>query len=128
MATTLAERMNHFSGSPSSALFARVAELRRLGKDIVSLNVGEPDFDTPGYIKAAGMKAIAENFTRYTPEGGIPELRQAIAGKLKEENGIEYAPDEITVSVGAKQAVFGAITAIAGPGDEVLLPIPCWVS
>lgn len=128
MATTLAERMNRFSGSASSALFARVAELRRQGRDIISLNVGEPDFGTPDYIKAAGMKAIAENFTRYTPADGIPELRRAIARKLKEDNGIEYAPDEITVSVGAKQAVSSAMMVIAGPGDEVLLPIPCWVS
>ena len=128
MSTALAERMNRFSGSPSSALFARVAELKRQGKDIISLNVGEPDFDTPDYIKAAGMKAIAENFTRYTPASGIPELRRAIAKKLKEDNGIEYSPDEITVSVGAKQAISSALMVIAEPGDEVLLPIPCWVS
>ena len=128
MAATLAERMNRFSGSPSSALFARVAELKRLGKDIISLNVGEPDFDTPGHIKAAGTRAIAENFTRYTPANGIPELREAVAAKLKADNGIEYAPDEIAVSVGAKQAISSALMVIAGPGDEVLLPIPCWVS
>ena len=128
MAATLAERMNHFSGSPSSALFARVAELKRQGKDIISLNVGEPDFGTPEHIKAAGMEAIAENFTKYTPDNGILELRQAVAKKLREDNGIEYAPDEITISVGAKQAVSGAVMVIAGPGDEVLLPIPCWVS
>ena len=128
MPVTLAERMNRLSGSPTSALFARVAELKRRGRDIISLNVGEPDFGTPDYIKVAGMKAIAENFTKYTPEGGIPELREAIAKKLKEDNGVEYAPDEITVSVGAKQAISSALMVIAGPGDEVLLPIPCWVS
>ena len=128
MAATLAERMNHFSASPSSALFARVAELRRRGKDIISLNVGEPDFNTPEHIKAAGVAAIAENFTRYTPDGGIPELREAIAKKLGTENGIEYAPGEIAVSVGAKQAVASALMVVAGPGDEVLVPVPCWVS
>lgn len=128
MAATLAERMSRFSGSPSSALFARVAELKRQGRDIISLNVGEPDFATPEYIKAAGRKAIADNFTRYTPENGFPELRQAIAKKLREDNGIEYALDELTVSVGAKQAIFSALMVIAGPGDEVLLPVPCWVS
>ena len=128
MAAVLAERMNHFSGSSSSALVARVAELKRQGRDIISLNIGEPDFGTPDYIKAAGIKAISENFTRYTPANGIPELRQAIAKKLREDNGIAYAPDEITVSVGAKQAIASALMVIAGPGDEVLLPIPCWVS
>lgn len=128
MAATLADRMNRFSGSASSVLFARVAELRRQGRDVISLNVGEPDFDTPDHIKEAGVKAIAENFTKYTPEGGIPELRQAIAKKLREDNGIEYAPHEVAASVGAKQAVSSAMLVIAGPGDEVLLPIPCWVS
>mgnify|MGYP002793942755 CR=1 FL=1 len=88
MATTLAERMNKFSGSPTSALIAKVAELKRQGKDIISLNVGEPDFGTPDYIKVAGMKAIADNFTKYTPGNGILELRQEIVKKLREDNGV----------------------------------------
>lgn len=128
MATTLAERMNHFSGSPTSALIAKVAELKREGKDIISLNVGEPDFGTPDYIKVAGMKAIADNFTKYTPGNGILELRQAIIKKLKEDNGLDYTVNEVTTAVGAKQAIASAMMVIAGPGDEVLLPIPCWVS
>lgn len=128
MATTLAERMSNFSGSPTSALIAKVAELKRQGKDIISLNVGEPDFGTPDYIRIAGMKAIADNFTRYTPGNGILELRQEIIKKLKNENGIEYALNEVTTSVGAKQAIASSMMVIAGPGDEVLLPIPCWVS
>lgn len=128
MATTLAERMNHFSGSPTSALIAKVAELKRQGKDIISLNVGEPDFGTPDYIKVAGMKAIADNFTKYTPGNGILELRQAIVKKLKEDNGLDYAVNEVTTAVGAKQAIASTMMVIAGPGDEVLLPIPCWVS
>lgn len=128
MATTLAERMNHFSGSPTSALIAKVAELKREGKDIISLNVGEPDFGTPDYIKVAGMKAIADNFTKYTPGNGILELRQAIVKKLKEDNGLDYTVNEVTTAVGAKQAIASAMMVIAGPGDEVLLPIPCWVS
>lgn len=128
MATTLSERMSHFSGSPTSALIAKVAELKRQGKDIISLNVGEPDFGTPDYIKVAGMKAIAENFTKYTPGNGILELRQEIVKKLKQDNGIEYALNEITTAVGAKQAIASSMMVIAGPGDEVLLPIPCWVS
>lgn len=128
MATTLAERMSNFSGSPTSALIAKVAELKRQGKDIISLNVGEPDFGTPDYIRIAGMKAIADNFTKYTPGNGILELRQEIIKKLKNENGIEYALNEVTTSVGAKQAIASSMMVIAGPGDEVLLPIPCWVS
>lgn len=128
MATTLAERMSKFSGSPTSALIAKVAELKQQGKDIISLNVGEPDFGTPDYIKVAGMKAIADNFTKYTPGNGILELRQGIVKKLKEDNGIEYALNEVTTSVGAKQAIASTMMVIAGPGDEVLLPIPCWVS
>ena len=128
MATTLAERMNKFSGSPTSALIAKVAELKRQGKDIISLNVGEPDFGTPDYIKVAGMKAIADNFTKYTPGNGILELRQEIVKKLREDNGVEYALNEVTTAVGAKQAIASAMMVLAGPGDEVLLPIPCWVS
>ena len=128
MAITLAERMNHFSGSPTSALIAKVAELKREGKNIISLNVGEPDFGTPDYIKVAGMKAIADNFTKYTPGNGILELRQAIVKKLKEDNGLDYTVNEVTTAVGAKQAIASAMMVIAGPGDEVLLPIPCWVS
>lgn len=128
MATTLAERMKTLSGSPTSALIAKVAELKRQGKDIISFNVGEPDFGTPDYIKVAGIKAIAENFTKYTPGNGILELRREIVKKLKEDNNIEYTTDEITTAVGAKQAVSSTMMVIAGPGDEVLLPIPCWVS
>lgn len=100
MATKLAERMSKFSGSPTSALIAKVAELKREGKDVISLNVGEPDFGTPDYIKVAGMKAIADNFTKYTPGNGILELRQEIVKKLKEDNGIEYGLNEITTAVG----------------------------
>ena len=128
MAKTPAERMNHFSGSPTSALIATVAELKRQGKNIISLNVGEPDFGTPDYIKVAGIKAIAENFTKYTPGNGILELRQEIIKKLREDNGVKYTLNEVTTAVGAKQAIASSLMVIAGPGDEVLLPVPCWVS
>ena len=124
----LAERMYNFSGSPTSALIAKVAELRAAGKNIVSLNVGEPDFGTPDYIKTAAIKAIVDNFTKYTPGNGIIDLRRLIVKKLKEDNNLEYTTDEICTTVGAKQAIFNAVMCIAGPGDEVLLPIPCWVS
>ena len=124
----LAKRMSNFSGSPTSALIARVAELRAEGKNIISLNVGEPDFGTPDYIKVAGIKAIVDNFTKYTAGTGIIDLRKAISAKLKADNGVEYETNEICVTVGAKQAIFNAVMAIAGEGDEVILPIPCWVS
>lgn len=124
----LAERMSKFSGSPTSALIARVAELRNEGKDIISLNVGEPDYGTPDNIKLAGIKAIVDNFTKYTPGNGILELRRAISEKLLADNGLTYGLDEISTAVGAKQAIFSAVMALCGEGDEVLLPIPCWVS
>ena len=123
-----ASRMQNFSLPPTAAMLAKVTELRQQGKDIISLNIGEPDFDTPAFIRKAAAEAMDTGFTRYTTESGFPELRQAIAKKLKEENGINYALNEITTTVGAKQALFAAMMVIAQPGDEVLLPIPCWVS
>ena len=120
--------MNHFFLSPTAAMMTKVAELRLQGKDIISLNVGEPDFDTPEFIRTAAKDAIAAGFTHYTTESGFPELRQAIVKKLNIENGIDYALNEITTTVGTKQALFAAMMVIAQPGDEILLPIPCWVS
>lgn len=128
MPTSLSERLQQVTRSANSALVARVAALRQEGKDVISFNVGEPDFPTPAHIKAAGIAAIEEDFTHYTTDNGILPLRQEIARKLREENGIDCTPEEITVTVGAKQAVFAALTVIAGAGDEVLLPVPCWVS
>lgn len=124
----LAERMNTFSGSPTSALIAKVAELRAEGKNIISLNVGEPDFGTPDYIKCGAIKAIVDNFSKYTAGNGIIDLRCLIAKKLREDNNVEYTPDEICATVGAKQAIFNSVMALVDPGDEVLLPVPCWVS
>jgi len=123
-----AARMEHFSISPSAALMAKVTELRAQGKDIISLNVGEPDFETPAHIRRGAEEALSSGFTHYTTESGIPELRRAIARKLKEENGVEYGMNEITVTVGAKQAIFCAMMTLVQAGDEVLLPVPCWVS
>lgn len=121
-------RMSNFALSPTAAILTKVTELRAAGADIISLNVGEPDFPTPAHIKAAAMDALAEDFTRCTPERGILPLREAIARKLERENGLCYSADEITVTVGAKQAIFAAVMVLCGPGDEVLLPIPCWVN
>lgn len=124
----LSERMSRITGSPTSALIARVAALRREGKNIISLNVGEPDYGTPAGIKVAGIKAIADDFTKYTSGKGILDLRVAIANKLLTDNGVSYTADEIAVTVGAKQAVATCLMALCGHGDEVLLPVPCWVS
>ena len=114
--------------SATSAMVARVAALRREGRKIISLNVGEPDFPTPEHIKEAGIRAIEEDFTHYTTGMGIYELREAIAEKLKKDNHIEYTPEEVLVLVGAKQALYLSLMAVAAAGDEVIIPKPCYVS
>lgn len=124
----LASRMGRVSMSPTTALNARVAQLKAEGKDVVKLNIGEPDASTFDYIKVAGIKAIADGFTKYTVGSGIPELRKAISEKLQKENNLTYPINQITVTVGGKQAVFASIMSLVEEGDEVLLPIPCWVS
>ncbi len=128
MSTNLSSRMSSVKMSPTTALFAKVDELRRKGEDIVSLNVGEPDFPTPENIKEAGIKAINENFTKYTTGNGIAPLREAIIEKMKKDNGVTYEMNEVAVMVGAKQALFCALCAVAGEGDEVIIPYPCYVS
>lgn len=128
MSTTLSNTMHSLNASPTSVLLNKVAELRRQGKDIISLNVGEPDFNTPDYIKKAGIEAINNNFTRYTAGAGILELREAIIEKLKRDNHVSYNTNAVTVAVGAKQALASAVMAVAGRGDEVIIPVPCYVS
>lgn len=124
----LANRMSRVSISPTTQLNSRVAQMKAEGKNVIKLNVGEPDKSTFDYIKVAGIKAIADGFTKYTVGSGIPELRTAIADKLRAENSVDYPINQITVTVGGKQAVFASIMALVEEGDEVLLPIPCWVS
>ncbi len=124
----LASRMSKVSISPTTQLNARVAQLKAEGKDIIKLNIGEPDKSTFDYIRVAGIKAIADGFTKYTVGSGIPELRRAISEKLERENGLRCPIDQITVTVGGKQAVFASIMSLVEEGDEVLLPVPCWVS
>ncbi len=128
MSTELSTRMKNISMSATSALFARVDEMRRSGIDIISLNVGEPDFPTPDNIKDAGIKAIKDDFTKYTSGNGIAALREAIIKKTEQDNGVSYAMDEVAVMTGAKQALAAAIMAVVGDGDEVIIPIPCYVS
>jgi len=110
------------------AINAKAKELKAQGLDIVNLSAGEPDFDTPEHIKAAAIKAIQEGFTRYTPVAGIPELKEAVCARLKEDYGFSYAPDEVVVSCGAKQALFNLAQALFEAGDEVLVLAPYWVS
>ncbi len=121
-------RAKNLMPSATVELNAKVAQLKKNGIDIIKLNIGEPDYSTPENIKRAAKKAIDEEFTKYTPVPGIPELCQAICLKLKSENGIEYQPNEICVSTGAKQALINAVLVIAQAGDEVIIPTPCWVS
>jgi len=102
--------------------------LRRAGRDVIGLGAGEPDFDTPDHIKEAAIEAIRAGFTKYTAVDGILELREAIADKFRLENGIEYAPDQILVSVGGKHSLFNLFEAVLNPGDEVIIPAPYWVS
>jgi aspartate aminotransferase len=106
----------------------RARRLRRKGVDVISFAAGEPDFDTPEVIKRAANTAIQEGFTKYTAPAGIPELRQAVAARLEAEYGARYAPEEVVVTAGGKPALFFALRAICDPGDEVLVPVPAWVS
>ena len=103
-------------------------ELKAQGVDVINLSVGEPDFHTPDHIKEAAKKAIDENFTFYTPVAGYMTLRKAIAAKMKNENGLDFAPEQIVVSGGAKQSLCNVILATINPGDEVVIPTPAWVS
>jgi aspartate aminotransferase len=108
---------------------ARISrELAQQGLDIVSLSLGEPDFDTPDFIKDAAKKALDQNITHYPPVNGFLEVRKAVAQKFKRDNGLDYAPDQIVISTGAKQAIANAIYALVNPGDEVIMPSPFWVS
>ncbi len=124
----VAERMRRIKPSPSSAGTDRLAQLRREGRDIVSLMIGEPDFDTPEHIRRAAIAAIEGGQTRYTQTAGTLALRQAICTKLQRENGLSYAPGQVIVTVGAKHAIFNALAVSLEAGDEVIVPAPYWVS
>jgi aspartate aminotransferase len=124
----LADRVHRVKPSPTVALTGRVARLKAEGRDIIGLGVGEPDFDTPVHIADAGVEAIRKGHTRYTPVEGTSELKDAIIGKFRRDNGIEYTRPQILVSTGAKQAIYNMIMAVVNPGDEVVIPAPYWVS
>lgn len=124
----LAQRVKNIAPSATLAIDAKAKQLKKEGKDVVIFGAGEPDFNTPENIKQAAIKAINNNFTRYTPVGGIPELKKAVADKLKRENNISYDISEILISCGGKHSLYNIAMAVLDKGDEAILPVPYWVS
>lgn len=124
----ISDRIKSLASSQTLAMSQKSAELRAAGVDVINLSVGEPDFHTPAHIKDAAKHAIDENFTFYSPVPGYMSLRKAIAAKLSRENGLTFAPEQIVVSGGAKQALCNVILSTINPGDEVIIPTPAWVS
>ena len=124
----LSNRLNRLAPSATLAMSQKSGEMKAQGIDVINMSVGEPDFNTPDHIKAAAKKAVDDNYSRYSPVPGYPDLRKAISAKLKNENGLEYAPSEILVSNGAKQSVCNTIMALVNEGEEVIIPAPYWVS
>lgn len=123
-----ANRATVITPSQTLAIDAKAKQLKAAGEDVIGLAAGEPDFDTPEHIKAAAMGALEAGFTKYTPSSGIPELRQAIAEKLKADNDLNYEPSQIIVNCGAKHSCFNAMLALINEGDEVIIPAPYWLS
>jgi len=124
----ISNRVQALASSQTLAMSQKSAELRAQGVDVINLSVGEPDFNTPDHIKAAAEKAIEDNFSFYTPVPGYMSLRKAICEKLSRENGVSFAPEQIVVGNGAKHALCNVILATVNPGDEVIIPVPAWVS
>lgn len=124
----IAERLKVVRPSETKAVTARAAELRETGADVITLSQGEPDFETPSSVCEAGIRAIRDGRTKYTPVAGIKPLREAIRGSFLRDHSLDYGVDQITVGCGAKQVVFNALFASLDPGDEVVIPTPCWVS
>ena len=116
------------SESETLAMTAKARELKAQGKDVISLSIGEPDFNTPEVIKEAAKKAIDDNFTHYPPVPGYADTREAISRKFKRDNNLDYAPEQIVVSTGGKQALYQVVQVLVNPGDEVIIPTPFWVS
>lgn len=124
----ISNRVQAVAPSQTLAMSQKSQELKAQGVDVINLSVGEPDFNTPAHIKAAAVKAIDDNFTFYTPVPGYMSLRKAISAKMKNENGVDFAPEQIIVSGGAKQSLCNVVLAVINPGDEVVIPTPAWVS
>jgi aspartate aminotransferase len=123
-----AQRLDRISPSQTIAISTKARALKAAGRDVISLSAGEPDFDTPENVKRAAMRAIEAGETKYTDVAGTPALRRAVAEKFRRDNGLDYKPEEIIVSTGGKQVIFNAMLATLNPGDEVVIPSPCWVS
>ena len=128
MSIQVSKRAQSIKPSPTLAVTARAKELKAAGKDIIGLGAGEPDFDTPEHIKKAAIDAIKNGFTKYTAASGTPELKQAIVAKFQRDNAVDYKPDQILVSCGAKHSLYNLAQAMLNPGDEVIIPAPYWVS
>ena len=126
--TVLADRLKRIKPSPTLAVAAKAKEMKAAGKDVIGLGAGEPDFDTPDFIKDAAKAAMDAGDTKYTAVDGTPELKDAIIAKFKRDNGLEYTRDEISVGTGGKQILYNALQATVNPGDEVIIPAPYWVS
>ena len=126
--TQVSDRLASLSPSATLAMSQKSGELKAQGIDVINLSVGEPDFNTPDFIKEAAKKAIDDNFSRYSPVAGYPALRNAIVAKLKNENGLEYTAGQISCANGAKQSVCNTVMVLVNPGDEVIIPTPFWVS
>jgi aspartate aminotransferase len=126
--TRLSERLKKVNPSSTLAITSKAKKLKSKGFDIINFAAGEPDFDTPDFIKDSAIEAIRGGFTKYTPTTGIPELKKLISEKLRKDNSLEYALDQIVVSCGAKHSIFNALFVLVGPGEEVLIPQPYWVS
>ena len=128
MNNPLSDRINQLSTSQTLAMAALARELKAQGKDIISLSLGEPDFNTPDFIKEAAKKAIDENYSTYSPVDGYMDLKEAICRKFKRDNNLDYKPANIVVSTGAKQSLYNIAQCMINDGDEVILPAPYWVS
>tara|TARA_B110000977_G_scaffold46038_1_gene62553 strand:+ start:13785 stop:14978 length:1194 start_codon:yes stop_codon:yes gene_type:complete len=124
----ISDRVNRLSESATIAMARKARELKSQGIDIISLSLGEPDFNTPDFIKVAAKEGIDKNFSKYMPVNGYQDLREAISHKFKRDNGIDYSPDQIVVSTGAKQSIANVVLSLINPGDEVIVPAPYWVS
>ena len=124
----LSNKALNISPSPTLAISAKAKQMKSEGIDVIGFGAGEPDFDTPEHIKRAAIKTMEEGFTKYTPAAGIPELKKAISNKLREDNGLDYSPNQIVISNGAKHSLDNVFASILNPGDEVIIPAPYWVS
>ena len=124
----ISDRVNRLSESATIAMARKARELKSQGIDIISLSLGEPDFNTPDFIKDTGKEGIDKNFSKYMPVNGYQDLREAISNKFKRDNGIDYSTEQIVVSTGAKQSIANVVLSLINPGDEVIVPAPYWVS